>query len=89
MTNKIKSLLGDTFKSAHLTLSDNQIQLEFSKKGKLQISQHKSKTEQIKQVSHNREKKRFVDIQRPFLTALNSALVSLSERPTTPFLKFL
>jgi len=67
---EIKSLLGDDFKSAYLTGQDVEVQLELSKKGKLKISQHKAKQTQAASVSHNREKHRFVDIQRPFLTAL-------------------
>ena len=69
---EIKALIGDDFKSAYLTLSDAEVQVEFSKKGKLKISQHKAKQTQTQTapVAHNREKNRFVDIQRPFLTAL-------------------
>lgn len=67
---EIKALIGDDFKSAYLTLSDAEVQVEFSKKGKLKISQHKAKQTQTAPVAHNREKNRFVDIQRPFLTAL-------------------
>ena len=67
---EIHSLLSDDFKSAYLTLLDAEVQLEFSKKGKLKISQHKAKTKQLAPSEHNREKNRFVDISRPFLTAL-------------------
>jgi len=67
---EIKTLIGEDFKSAYLTLLDAQVQLEFSKKGKLKISQHQAKQNQSAVVTHNREKNRFVDIQRPFLTAL-------------------
>ncbi len=67
---EITALLGDDFKSAYLTLQDSEIQLEFSKKGKLKISQHKAKQIQATPATHNREKHRYVDIQRPFLTAL-------------------
>lgn len=68
--NEIKKVLGDDFKSAYLTLSDVEIQLELSKKGKLLVSQHKAKTDAKVAIQHNREKNRFVDINRPFLTAL-------------------
>lgn len=67
---EIKTLIGENFKSAYLTLLDAEVQLEFSKKGKLKISQHQAKQHQTTVVTHNREKNRFVDIQRPFLTAL-------------------
>ncbi|TEW54166.1 SAM-dependent methyltransferase [Psychromonas sp. RZ22] len=67
---EIKALVGDEFKSAYLTLIDAEVQIEFSKKGKLKISQHKAKQAQDVPATHNREKNRFVDIQRPFLSAL-------------------
>ena len=67
---EIKTLIGEDFKSAYLTLLDAEVQLEFSKKGKLKISQHQAKQNQSAVVTHNRQKNRFVDIQRPFLTAL-------------------
>jgi SAM-dependent methyltransferase len=66
----IKALMGEDFKSAYLTLLAVEVQVEFSKKGKVKISQHKAKQTQTAPVAHNREKNRFVDIQRPFLTAL-------------------
>ena len=68
--SEIKSLVGEDFKSAYLTLLDAEVQIEFSKKGKLKISQHQAKKQQAAVATHNREKNRFVDIQRPFLTAL-------------------
>jgi len=67
--SEIKRLFGEDFKSAYLSLSDVEVQLEFSKKGKLQISQHKAK-KQVSAEGHNRQKNRFVDINRPFLSAL-------------------
>ncbi|MEG3755856.1 SAM-dependent methyltransferase [Psychromonas arctica] len=67
---EIKQLIGEDFKSAYLTLSNLEVQIEFSKKGKLKISQHKAKQGQAVAATHNRQKNRFVDIQRPFLTAL-------------------
>ncbi|WP_298939396.1 SAM-dependent methyltransferase [uncultured Psychromonas sp.] len=68
--SEIKSLVGEDFKSAYLTLLDAEVQVEFSKKGKLKISQHQAKKQHTTVATHNREKNRFVDIQRPFLTAL-------------------
>lgn len=67
---EIKLLLGDDFKSAYLTLLEREVQVEISKKGKLKISYHQGKENAQAAVAHNREKNRFVDIQRPFLTAL-------------------
>lgn len=68
--SEIKKLLGEDFKSAYLTLLEDEVQVEFSKKGKLKISLHQTQRAQTASVVHNREKNRFVDIQRPFLTSL-------------------
>ncbi|WP_220732802.1 class I SAM-dependent methyltransferase [Shewanella morhuae] len=69
LTN-IKLLLGNDFKSAHLATAQAEVQLEISKKGKVQISTHNVKQAVAAPLEHDREKKRFVDIERPFLTQL-------------------
>ncbi|GIU04336.1 class I SAM-dependent methyltransferase [Shewanella glacialipiscicola] len=69
LTN-IKLLLGNDFKSAHLATTQAEVQLEISKKGKVQISTHYLKQAVAAPLEHDRKKKRFVDIQRPFLTQL-------------------
>ncbi|MGI2207052.1 class I SAM-dependent methyltransferase [Shewanella baltica] len=66
----IKLLLGSDFKSAHLATALAEVQLEISKKGKVQISTHNVKQAVAAPLEHDREKKRFVDIERPFLTQL-------------------
>ncbi|WP_413490022.1 class I SAM-dependent methyltransferase [Shewanella baltica] len=66
----IKLLLGSDFKSAHLATALAEVQLEISKKGKIQISTHNVKQAVAAPLEHDREKKRFVDIERPFLTQL-------------------
>ncbi|MDP4599438.1 MAG: SAM-dependent methyltransferase [Pseudomonadales bacterium] len=67
----IQALLGTDFKSAYLTSTDGAaLQVEFSKKGKLTISKHKTTQATEKQLPHDRQKKRFVDMQRPFLVQL-------------------
>lgn len=66
----IKLLLGSDFKSAHLATAQAEAQLEISKKGKVQISTHNVKQAVAAPLEHDREKKRFVDIERPFLTKL-------------------
>lgn len=66
----IKLLLGSDFKSAHLATAEAEVQLEISKKGKVQISTHNVKQTVAAPLEHDREKKRFVDIERPFLTKL-------------------
>ncbi len=68
----IQSLLGSDFKSAHLSLLDSGIQVDISKKGKINISLHNSKAAADTKYNrdHNREKYRFVDVSRPFLIQL-------------------
>lgn len=66
----IKLLLGNDFKSAHLATALAEVQLEISKKGKVQLSTHNVKQTVAAPLEHDREKKRFVDIERPFLTKL-------------------
>lgn len=66
----IKLLLGSDFKSAHLATAQAEVQLEISKKGKVKISTHNVKQAVAAPLEHDREKKRFVDIERPFLTQL-------------------
>jgi hypothetical protein len=73
----IKLLLKDDFKSAYLSAESAETQLEISKKGKINITSHKVKAASYKlketnssQLQHDREKKRFVDINRPFLARL-------------------
>ncbi|MGI2057025.1 class I SAM-dependent methyltransferase [Shewanella baltica] len=66
----IKLLLGSDFKSAHLATALAEVQIEISKKGKVQISTHNVKQAVAAPLEHDREKKRFVDIERPFLTQL-------------------
>jgi SAM-dependent methyltransferase len=70
-------LLNDDFKSAYLSAESVETQLEISKKGKINITTHKVKEASVKvtetassQLQHDREKKRFVDINRPFLRML-------------------
>jgi len=66
----IKLLLSDDFKSAYLSAQSVETQLEISKKGKIKITSHKVKQTNSSPLQHDREKKRFVDINRPFLARL-------------------
>ncbi|WP_339673554.1 SAM-dependent methyltransferase [Dasania marina] len=66
----IAELLQNDFKSAHLHTDTVETQLNISKKGKASISSHKAQQSAPSSQQHNREKKRYVDIKRPFLTAL-------------------
>lgn len=70
---EIRKLLEEDFKSAHFSNGSAETQLMVSKRGKMTISTHKLKQPVLNQATdgaHNREKKRFVDIHRPFLQAL-------------------
>lgn len=67
----IAALLPASFKNAHLLAVTDEVQLEYSKKGKSSL--FKSKPQQLREVpsaEHNREKNRFLDLSRPFLADL-------------------
>jgi len=73
----LASALGGDFKNAHLISTLWDIQLRFSKKGKILINKHRNKntaTTKIIQpntpLSHNNEKQRFVEQSRPYLHEL-------------------
>lgn len=81
---KITDLLEADFKSASFFAVGSETQLDISKKGKISIrsraARHKlddkvadaaaAVTAAQEAQAHNREKRRFVDLQRPYLTAL-------------------
>ena len=72
---EIQDVLGETFKSAHLLTVADEVQVNISKKNKVHLSSRKRKLKDEAEPnetvgSHNREKNRFVDMNRPFLTAL-------------------
>jgi len=62
--------LGDPFMSAHLFTTAEEIQIEFSKKGKCFWHSNKPNAQTAAPEKHNREKERFLDPATPFLTAL-------------------
>jgi 2-polyprenyl-3-methyl-5-hydroxy-6-metoxy-1,4-benzoquinol methylase len=69
----IADLLAVDFKAASFLTNNERVQLDISKKGKLlwsrqQLTNDVESAQETK--DHNRSKKRFVDIDRPFLTAL-------------------
>ena len=67
----IAALVPASFKNAHLLAVTDEAQLEYSKKGKSSL--FKSKPQQLREVptaGHNREKHRFLDLDRPFLVDL-------------------
>ncbi|KKO50544.1 methyltransferase [Arsukibacterium sp. MJ3] len=70
--DQLKHLMTDSFKQAHLFTTKQQCQLSISKKGKYLL--HCQRTEQTQATpllsEHNRQKQRYVEQSRPFLTAL-------------------
>lgn len=70
----VEQAIAAQFKAAHVFTKEGELQLNISKKGKVQLVQHKAQSSQKEApetpLQHNRDKKRFVDIQRPFLQAL-------------------
>ncbi|KPX49894.1 Uncharacterized protein ALO68_00482 [Pseudomonas syringae pv. helianthi] len=67
----IASLIPESFKNAHLLSLTDEVQLEFSKKGKTTLFKSKAQQErQAPAAGHDREKKRYLELTRPFLTDL-------------------
>ena len=68
----IPELLGPVFKSGHLFTATQDLQLEFSKRGKLKLGRGKPSREPgpSSAQAHDRQKHRYVDQTRPFLQAL-------------------
>lgn len=68
---EIRTLLGHSFSAANLFTTDAEAQLSISKKGKV-LYQLKKLSQVVSTVSteHNREKQRYLTLQRPFLQEL-------------------
>ena len=67
----LAGLLPDAFKNAHLLTLTDEVQLEYSKKGKSSLFMGKSQQDrEVPSAGHNREKHRFLDLTRPFLANL-------------------
>ena len=73
---RLKQQLGQQFFSAHLQTSSHELQLTFSKKGKVLLSKHALKQGEAATVApavdltHNKAKQRYVEQSRPYLQAL-------------------
>ena len=71
---KIKTYLdqsqAESFKSAHLRLQTEEIQLSFNKKNQPSILVQKTAETVVAAKAHDREKFRYIDINRPFLKGL-------------------
>lgn len=66
----IAELLGTSFRSANLFAVDEALQLNFSKRGKPMLSRSSHIPPVDASREHNREKQRYLDLDRDFLTAL-------------------
>ncbi len=67
----IAGLIPESFKNAHLLSLTDEVQLEFSKKGKSTLFKSKAQQErEAPAAGHDREKKRYLELTRPFLTDL-------------------
>ncbi|HEX5278180.1 MAG TPA: SAM-dependent methyltransferase [Fluviicoccus sp.] len=63
----IGALLGRDFKNANLLASDGETQLQFSKKGKTTLQHQGQARAEAAARTHDHEKQRFLDLDRPFL----------------------
>ncbi|MBN1905230.1 MAG: SAM-dependent methyltransferase [Deltaproteobacteria bacterium] len=66
----VHRLLGDPFMSAHLFSLTGDIQIEFSRKGKCRLISSKATHNTVPSERHDRDKKRLIDPDNPFLTVL-------------------
>lgn len=66
----IGELIGDPFMSAHLFSLTEDVQIEFSRKGKCRWSSSKARHNAVPSKKHDRDKSRLLDPGNPFLTAL-------------------
>lgn len=69
-TGLITKLLGNSFKNANLFTTDEELQINFSKKGKPMLHRNKSTESAAPSHEHNREKQRYLELDRPFLVEL-------------------
>ena len=66
----VDGLLGEDFRNAHLLTTTEDIQLAISQRGKCTLRRSPSAHVAVPAQEHNREKQRFVELDRPFLQAL-------------------
>ena len=67
---ELRRLLGPHFRNAHLHTRDEELQLTLSKKGRGLLNTVRVSDASAAPASHDREKQRYVDVTRPFLTEL-------------------
>lgn len=68
--NYLDQSQAESFKSAHLRLQTEEIQLSFNKKNQPTIHVQKTAETVVAAKTHDREKFRYIDINRPFLKGL-------------------
>ncbi|KIU54426.1 methyltransferase [Pseudomonas putida] len=91
----IGELLPASFRNAHLLSLNDEVQLEFTKKGKPML--HRNAVQQTREVvtgEHDREKKRYLELSRPFLhdlgvTDKQQALIPAMSRKWKQINKFI
>lgn len=68
----VTELLPESFRNAHLFTAAGEVQLEFSKKGKPMLRRHLAQPtpRETGAGGHDREKKRYLELSRPFLRDL-------------------
>lgn len=68
----LEDLLPGAFRNAHLFDAEGEVQLTFSKKGKPMLQRHGTQApcEAAVSAGHDREKKRYLELSRPFLRDL-------------------
>ncbi len=68
---RVDELLPGSFRNAHLFNQDEEVQLSFSKKGKPMLQRHGAQQPHpAAPAEHDREKKRYLELSRPFLRDL-------------------
>ena len=91
----IGELLPASFRNAHLLSLNDEVQLEFTKKGKPML--HRNAVQQAREMvtgEHDREKKRYLELSRPFLhdlgvTDKQQALIPAMSRKWKQINKFI
>lgn len=91
----VAELLPASFRNAHLFSSEGEVQLAFSKKGKPMLQRHLAQpAREAAPAGHDREKKRYLQLTRPFLrdlgvTDAQSSLIPSMSRKWKQINKFI
>ena len=90
----IAEVLGSAFENAHLLTTEQEIQLAVSRKGKFSLRIGRAEAAAAPSKEHDREKQRFLDLDRPFLEVLgvtdaNHRLIASMSRKWKQINKFI